>query len=65
MQEHLLEFTEAIEESQNKIKALFSKLRVEEERREEWWERYAALIDQAGMLSSSVFQSSTLNHANY
>ena len=51
MQAQSLEFADATVESQTKIKAIFEALRVQEERRNGWWVRYAALTDQSCELS--------------
>jgi len=48
VQNQLAEYTAAVEDSQNRIKALVTELRALEDRREQWWTRCNALIEQAG-----------------
>lgn len=48
MQDQLVEYTTAVEESQKRIKTLVAELQALEERREQWWVRCKALIEQAG-----------------
>lgn len=52
----LTEYTAAVEDSQNRIKALFTELRSLEERREQWWMRCNALIEQAGQFVTPNIQ---------
>jgi len=54
LQEQSLEFADAIEGSQTRIKAIFEALRVQDERRKEWWDRYAALIDRTAAIGDAA-----------
>lgn len=48
VQDQSAELTTAVEESQGRIKALFTQLKELEEQREEWWSKADGLLDDAG-----------------
>lgn len=63
IQDQLAEFTDALAESQDRMKTLFTELKEMEERRQEWWMRIAQMIDDAG-LYLSLFHASPAESAN-
>lgn len=65
MQDQLLEYTTAVEESQNRIKTLVAELQALEERREQWWVRCKALIEQAGQFVNQNVSLSSVHFFSF